>query len=635
MSSVPALLMTPQKAQAFELFGIHLWGDEDEGEVDVIDPHNYEVTITADDDTAKDITESASALWEDRDDPASGSAGVIAKARGDYRNIIGAMYDEARYGPVVSIKINGQEASEIELDAPLPNPVPVEITVSAGPEFEFGRAEIGNRYTGYIKTEDDIGTSPEDVGFETGEPARAGVVDRAARATTRLWRQLGYPKATAYAPDAVADHDRQQLDVYVPVEPGSRANFGRTSIAGTERMDPNYTVYMADIPEGQEFDPDVIEEAEERIGRLDVFRMLRFEEPESINPDGSYPIHIEVEEKPLRRISFGAELSSLDGVSLESYWYHRNLFGRAERLRFDASVSRIGSSEDISDIDDVNDIDYSVGVTYTMPGLFDPDLDFVSSVFAEQEVFETYRDESVSARTGFNYIYDKYTSGSLFAVVEKSEVVDATGTQEFLLFGAESAIEWDRRDSETDPRSGFYLRGTFDAYYEAEYENFPLRPTLEGRYYKGFGTDNRFVLAGRVKVGSLLNTDLDEAPNSLTFYAGGGGSVRGYEYKQIGIVTGQDEDGDDIVEGGLSLVETSVEFRADITDNWGAVAFVDGGLVTDETTPDFSGDMLFGAGLGIRRQTGLGPIRVDVAVPLDKDKADENFGVYIGLGQAF
>ncbi|WP_036578937.1 BamA/TamA family outer membrane protein, partial [Brucella anthropi] len=72
-----------------------------------------------------------------------------------------------------------------------------------------------------------------------------------------------------------------------------------------------------------------------------------------------------------------------------------------------------------------------------------------------------------------------------------------------------------------------------------------------------------------------------------------------------------------------------------ITDSIGAVAFVDAGYVGEKSFPDFSEQMRVGVGGGLRYLTGLGPIRLDVAVPLNRRSGDPSYGLYVGIGQAF
>jgi translocation and assembly module TamA len=617
---------------AFELFGIRLWGsdDTDDGTIEIIDPLPYSVSIRVEggDEELEGVVENASALWGGRDEPASGKAGLLSRARGDYRRILAALYGEGHYGGEISIRIDGREVSGLTLDVELAPRPALDITVRPGPLFSFGQAGFVNPPVFTVSDDDEIGT-PASVGFATGEPARARVIGSASALAVEQWRQLGHPKAAETGRDVLAEHPSATLDVSIRLDPGRAARFGRTRVEGSSRTDPGFIAYMADIPEGAEFDPDAIDASRDRLTRLGVFRSIRIEEADEIAPDGSLPMTVVVEDRRPRTIGFGATLSTIDGLGLEAYWQHRNLFGRAERIRFAANIENLGVT---SNPDEFN---YSLGVTFTKPGAIDPDTDFVAALVALQNDFDTYRETSVTARAGFQRQFGDEFSGSLFAQASRARYEDDFGTRNFTTFGIQGRAEYDRR--RVDPLNaveGYYLAADVIPFYEAEFGNPALRATLEGRTYYSLDADSRYVLAGRALVGSYLGPDAAESPPDLLFFTGGGGSVRGYAFRSIGIdVPGADDETSVI--GGRGLLEGSLEFRVRLNESFGVVGFVDSGYVTED--PDFQGatDLRTGVGLGVRYFTPIGAIRADLATPVDPRDDDSLFGLYIGIGQAF
>jgi translocation and assembly module TamA len=196
--------------------------------------------------------------------------------------------------------------------------------------------------------------------------------------------------------------------------------------------------------------------------------------------------------------------------------------------------------------------------------------------------------------------------------------------------GLNGTLTYDSRDNATDATEGFFAEATLQPFQELEYGNTVVRGTAEGRTYFGFGEENRFVLAGRVKLGMLTGAPISELPPDSLFFAGGGGSVRGYAYRNIGVETASGN-----VIGGRSLAEASLEARVRVTNSIGLVGFVDAGYVAEDTIPSFDEDVRIGAGVGLRYLTGLGPIRLDVAVPLNRREDDPSVAFYVGIGQAF
>ena len=137
------------------------------------------------------------------------------------------------------------------------------------------------------------------------------------------------------------------------------------------------------------------------------------------------------------------------------------------------------------------------------------------------------------------------------------------------------------------------------------------------------------VIAGRVKLGSILGGNIPLVPAPQRFYGGGGGSVRGYAYQAVG-----PRYADNTPKGGLSLFESSLELRRKVFGDWGAVAFIDAGAVGDRVNPDFRHPDI-GLGLGVRYNLGFGPIRLDLAAPLQRRSGDASVQVYLSLGQSF
>jgi translocation and assembly module TamA len=199
----------------------------------------------------------------------------------------------------------------------------------------------------------------------------------------------------------------------------------------------------------------------------------------------------------------------------------------------------------------------------------------------------------------------------------------------FRLFGLTGIFRYDNTTNPLDPRQGqrFTLNAT--PYYSAMDANSFTRILAIGTSYFDILGNGDSVLALRAALGSAPGADRDEITLDKRFYAGGGGSVRGYTYQSIG-----PRDAANRPLGGASLVEGSVEWRQRLSQNWGMAAFLDAGSVGEEAKPDFS-RLRAGTGLGIRYLTAIGPLRFDVGVPLDRQKDDPSFAIYIGFGQAF
>ena len=622
LTLVTALICSALPAHAIEIFGMRFF-EGAASETTVQNPVVYRLNFDTPD-APKDLASAlraASDLWLERDTPAEGGAGLIGMANADYRSILAALYGAGYYSPEISITINGKQASGIVFTQSLGSDVTVDVSITAGPAFNFGKVDLAPLAPGATQRRDFV-PSVETSGLQTGAPALAGAVGEARDLAIEAWRQQGNPLARVQDRASVADHRNRALDVKLRIDPGQLAHFGPITVSGTERMDAEFVRYMAKLPETAEYDPDDLAAARARLVNLRVFSSIRIAEADALTPDNALPVTLHVKEQPRRRIGFGATLSSVDGLGAEAYWIHRNLFGRAERLRFEASVDGIDATNGL------DHADYAVAARFTKSGLFNPDVSFVASAGLAHVQSDEIERNAANLEAGLRYGRGDLTAGlSVFGTY--TETRDDLGYRQFRLAGLRTDAIYDKRNDKLDPASGYYLEAIASPVREFEFANSGLRSTLEGRGYLGFGVDDRFVLAGRARVGSLYGFGVDEAPADMLFFAGGGNSVRGFEFESIGITTGTD------FTGGLSTINLSAEMRMRVIDTIGLVGFVDAGTVGADTLPDPAGEWRSGFGVGIRYQTGLGPLRLDVARGLDLRPGDPEYAFYLGLGQAF
>lgn len=551
----------------------------------------------------------ASLLIAARRDGVSDPQELIAAANAEYGRLVAALYGAGHYSGVVRVMIDGREAATLPVLGPPPAISEIVVRVDPGPPFTFSRAEIGPLAEG---TE-----LPE--GFAAGQRARSNTIRAAANAATQGWRAVGHAKAEPGDPAIVADHRAQTLDARVPILPGPRVQFGDFNITGTERMRPERVAEIAGFPTGEVFDPEAIETSARRLRRTGSFASVALSEADDLGPGATLDVTAALIEAPRRRIGFGAEFDTEDGVRLSAFWLHRNLLGGAERLRLEGEVGGIGAQ--------AGGQDYRFSARFTRPATFTPETSLSLGAFAEtvdDRDFDAVRSgadiglthffsDTVTARGGVSYLYERADDG----------VTTTTRTIAALPLG----LTWDRRDNERNTTSGFYLDAAATPFYGITGTDSGAQLTFDGRVYRGFGEEARVVLAGRVQVGSVLGAAIDRTPRDLLFYSGGGGSVRGQPFQSLGVTVGG------IDSGGRGFAALSGEVRGAVTDTIGLVGFVDAGQVSADSLFS-SGDWHAGAGLGLRYQTGIGPIRVDVAAPV-RGNTGNGAQLYIGIGQAF
>ncbi|SLN33169.1 Translocation and assembly module TamA precursor [Aquimixticola soesokkakensis] len=593
-------LATSQPAQALDI----RWSDAQNGDLD----KDLLKTLKG-----VSLTETAQA--EDETD----SQSIISAAQSDYRQVVGVLYRDGYYGPNVHIYIDGVEASQRQLINPPATVENVLFVIDTGPQFSFGQAEVGPLATLNKREVAEANTVPE--AFATGEVAKSALVGKAKDAAIEGWRQDGYPMAALSRSDVVANHPSETLNVALGITPGPKATMGALTFSGETRVRPERMVAIAGYPTGKEYDPDLMTLVTTRLQRTGTFTSVSLSEADRVNPDGTYDATVATVDYKPRRFGFGAELSSVDGLTISSYWYHRNITGAADRLRFDAEVAGIGSP---------SGEDYTLSTTYRRPATFWTDTTLVATATASRLDEPDYLSKLVEGQIGLEAIVSPTFNATASIGYRYSEDTDDLGTREFhhIIFPIE--IEGDyRRPNSLNPVSGNYYTADITPYIGVQGSTSGARFYGDARRYFSLGAQDRIVLAGRVMAGSIVGSDLDTTPADLLFYSGGGGTVRGQPYQSLGVTT---EDGADV--GGLGYLGLNAEVRGKITDKIQLVGFYDYGTVGTSSVPGQDAKSQAGAGLGLRYNTGVGPIRLDVATPVSGETGD-GIQVYIGIGQAF
>ncbi|MBB4186960.1 translocation and assembly module TamA [Sinorhizobium terangae] len=606
------------QAHAFRLFGMRFF-ESDEEEVQVINPVNYALTFDAgtDDKELREAIENSSLLYQDRENPVSGDLGLAIKARDDRDRILAGLYEKARYGGTITILVNGQNIDSLPPDPTFPKgkPVPVSVTVVPGPAFTLDSV----RFEG-----DAAGFDPAAYDLKRGGRADSTLIIKAGEQIVDDLKEQSRPLAKLTERSVVADHATSTVDVTISASGGPVAPVGQLTVTGTKTVDPDFVRDYSRLNNGRPYSPENIRKAAERLRQLNVFSSVTIKEADALTPDGKIPMNIEVSEGKHRYFGFGGQVSTTDGLGVQGYWGHRNLFGRAESLRIEGSVNRIGETTD------VGSLDYSAGILFAKPGAFGPASTFTASLQASLVDPDAYRAKIITAAAGATFELSPQDTFSGGAELSWADVDDAFGKNSYLTAALPFEYVRDTRDDKLNATEGYRALINAKPSYEIEGKTFFSSFEASASGYYALGEEKRFVLAGKLGAGILVGGDeLADIPAPRRFFLGGGGSVRGYSFQEI---SPRDEDND--MTGGRSYVSASLEARIAITETIGIVPFLDAGTVSEATTPDFS-DIRAGAGIGLRYATSFGPIRLDFAVPLNKYPDGTDYGIYAGIGQSF
>ena len=577
------------------------------GEPTEIPVVQYRATLIPSGDSALDgLLRGASGLITLQTRAPTDAEGILSRISAEADRLRPALESEGYWAGTVSVTAPGR-ALETAALAAQPTPVPLEIRVERGPRYTIRRVET-------------VGGPA--VPLPQGGPARAEAVLAAQDAAAVALRQDARPLARIERAVTV-DHAARAMDVTFNVTPGPQAEFARPTVTGTERVDAEVVRRVAALRlAGLSYSPDRLDRARADVSALGPFGSVRLDPGAALDADGRLPVAIAVRERPFRALGATAAFETNYGLSLRGSFEHRNLFGGAENLRVELEASRLGNKLDRTNA--------RAAVVYRQPLPLGFDGAFVTSAAFVRERLDSYdRDAFVFSALYQRRLSERWTL-STGPVADIGQSGPPGGRLDaYQVAGWTVQGRYDSTDSLLDPRRGIRALGTITPSYAFGLSTPFVALRVGASTYFDLSGGGRTVLALRGGFGSLLNGSAATVPPSQRFFAGGGGSVRGYDFQSIG-----PRDARGRPAGGASLLEGSIELRQRIGRSLGVVGFLDAGAVgTGAGAPTDA--IRAGAGLGVRYYTAIGPIRADIAIPLVRQQGSGSFGLYLGIGHAF
>jgi len=560
----------------------------------------------------------------EKSQPLSGdSLSLLQGAQSVVARINNALRSRGFYDATIKATVDNRPITEASaLDAvdarPENAPVSFAVDVATGPRFRV--TDIAIRPPQSQSSLPDI--DRDKLGLAPGDPADAAAIIAAQGKLLGELRRHGYALAQIKR-EVVVDHATHAAEITFTVETGPVARMGPVRFSGTDKVDTVWLQRRVPFKEGEPYDPDKVEAMRGRLTSLGTFNSVRINQATALDANGQLPFDVELTDRAPRTIGFGISYETQLGFALNGFWTHRNLFGQAESLRLSAEINHLGQGYAILDTG------FAFRAAFRKPDWWLSGQDARLEAAALREVLDAYTRKAATTYAGFDRVISPRITARLGLAGELSRITRNGITMDYQLIGLPFSILYNRANSDVDPTKGYRIDVDVTPWVATTDFFTVLRVT--GRSYFDLAEPGRTVLATRASLGSEPAISIGGIPPDKYFYAGGGGSVRGFVYQSAGL-----RDAFNNPLGGASVVEASVELRQRIGKAFGAVAFVDAGSSYPYFFPDFS---LFaprvGAGAGIRYYTDFGPVRVDVGFPVNRREGDPAFGVYVSLGQAF
>lgn len=447
-----------------------------------------------------------------------------------------------------------------------------------------------------------------------GAPAvAADILDAVARVPQRLHRR-GFPFAQVVGTRYEVNHNTRTLDAHIRIAPGRAATMGPIQVSGNDTVSSTYLERLVPWKLGSPWNNSQMESYQSILQQTGLFRSI------NIAPEHEQkletPVNVQVVEGPPRSVAAGFRYSTDVGFGMNASWEHRNFFGNGEIVRVSMPIA-----EDKQEF----------ATKFIKPAFLRSDQNLLGDFSVRKEKTTSYDQQAVTVQAGVDRRINRQWWVKGEGKLEIGNLTDSTGKSDYSYGGLAFSVRRDTTNRLFTPTRGSRVELTLAPHSGRYRSSFTtLLTKVDARmYYAPFDT-SQLVLAGRMVLGTMWGASINVIPRSLRFFAGGGGSVRGYAEQAIGPRDAAHEP-----TGGISYQEWSLEARIGITKNIAVVPFVDAGMVYETNLPKLGKDLSWAAGLGLRYSTPIGPIRLDVAVPLDRRRGDDAYQFYISIGQAF
>jgi translocation and assembly module TamA len=578
-------------------------------------PYVYDVTLTgvADSELAG-LLRQTSALFALRNETLPGRVGLDRRIERDRERLATVLRSAGYYGAAFTITV----------DESTP-PARVTIAVTLGRLYTYDSVTVHDPNGGPLPG---APYRAEDLGLAPGQPALSEpVMSAEARIVERL-RSLGFAFAEIRDRKAVVTPDTARLRVDWMVDPGPLVHYAETRIEGLRDVAESLVRNRLPWGPGGVYGPTLMEHARRDLAALEVFDVTRVELDQQPGPGGTTPVIVTVTERPKRYVGFSIGFATTDGFTGNAYWGHRNLFGGGERLRVTVETARVGAGGSAR----LANTDVRFTTEARKPDVWAAKQDLVASIGALTENPPAYERTAVATTLGLERRIGEQWTMAAGVTLEHASITTAADKYRSSLFGAPVSLRYDAADDPIDPKRGWRAAAALTPWFSAGGDTARSFAVATGTLsaYVPAEIGRTVVFAGRLGLGSVIGAPLGDIPHDKRLYAGGGGSVRGYGFQRIGP---RNREGDP--SGGRSRIEVGLEARVAVTESIGIVPFIDAATVSETAVPTAGEGLRIGSGLGLRYNTGFGPLRADFAVPLQRVSGDRGWQFYLSFGQAF
>ena len=486
--------------------------------------------------------------------------------------------------------------------------IPMRITVNKGPIYLLALPKLessispGSNLTG--KLHDVKGTT-----------ANSETIIKIHRSVSKHYRMRGYADLEI---EMAREIKGTTLQLFFKVTPGTRFKVRSFGIKGLAKTLPKHVRARFKNIAGSTFDENQISKTIKKLITTGAFAESRLEKAETPNKELDLTLHLK--EAEARGVSFSAGFGSYEGVILGARYYDRNLWGRLWNLNAGIEVTSLGALGEFS---------------LTDPYFLDRDLQFNRRLFTLTRDHDAYSkwESGFAMELSWNLPEHHYTGtlgfSNSYSDISSNIPIDIIGQKNYGVSRLSFRQRYDRRDDPTLTTTGLLAELDTSLGISLGDESVPFfETTAEISYYKKLSENSRYALGIR---GGFIKPSGDSSnlPIDLRKFLGGANTVRSFTERDLGSKYGNDPI------GGTSWWVANAEYTRKITGPVQGVLFIDAGALSPAPDGLFDADIEVAAGLGIRLDLPVGPIRLEYGYSLTRDNEEPAGAFHFAIGATF
>lgn len=420
--------------------------------------------------------------------------------------------------------------------------------------------------------------------------------------------------------ETILHKETGDVDVIFTIEGGPAKVFGEVLVSGNARTSAKVILRELTFKTGQPWSRQEVIQSRQNIFRLGFFEQVDIKPQGTPGPDGSLDVMVNVRETDAGRLDYGIGYGTEENVKTFVEIGHSNLFGGGR-----------GASARV----DITGQDRTLTLNYVEPWILGFPVDLRMNLIVQHNETDAYTVNSTALQSSVEYEFSKHLKGSVIHTIESDRLSDIaesdfTGEKKYVASTLSPLIIYDSRDDIFNPRTGY--QGSFQYEFSSralgsDLEYSKMTASLGGYYSLG-----RFTLGVMARGGAAEYYGRNETlPLNKRFFMGGRSTVRGFAKDEIGPKA---DDGTPL--GGDLMLNLKAELKAALFGGLGVAAFWDAGQVwlMDKGTPDMK-DLRQSVGPGLRYNTPVGPLSLDVGYKLDREPGETSYEWHFTIGNVF